>query len=402
MSKMRRLVVAAMALAAAVTFTPVKASAFKVNDNNDVYGYTTMWGILDESAFNTAKDSSGEKGKDKSFGFQLKQARLGAKGNMADGVLGYAVLFDGAGSSGSGTGTTSNVAFVEGWATVRPLGKNFDINIGQFRPYGSYEVGVVSGADIVNLDVFAAGSKQMAGFLAGSNNTRDRGIEFVVKNIAEIATLKISATNGYGNNGDVGGSLSGSKAIWSNGMLDAAYTAALIVKPFEGFRLNAGYGMNKHDNAVVNLNSYSGTVGSDGTAVTVTNSNSKTVVDLDRKMYSAGFELDLHDAGLWIDGEYASLKADDKDTLKPGYEVKGWYLRAGYFLLPKTLELVACYEAAEETAKTGAEKDKETQYMLAARYHLDKLVFTLEYEKRDYDNSNDDPTRLAFRTVLKY
>ncbi|MBI5816339.1 MAG: hypothetical protein HZB29_12095 [Nitrospinae bacterium] len=402
MNRLKKMVAYGAAVAAFCAISPKDASAFKVNDNNEVYGYSTMWGILDENAYNHAVDANGDKGKDKSFGFQLKQARLGAKGNMADGVLGYNVFFDGSGSIGSGTGASSSAFLVEGWATIRPIGKDFEINIGQFRPYGSYEVGVISGSAIPNLEEFVAGKTQITNFLAGSNNTRDRGVEFAVKNIADMATVKISATNGYGNNGDVGGSLSGGKAIWSNGFGDAAYTAAIIAKPIDGLRINAGYGINKHDNAVVNLNAYSGAVGDDGSAVTVSNSNTKTVVDIDRMMYSAGFEFNMADLGLWIDGEYAALKTGDKDTLLPGYEIKGWYGRVGYFVLPKALEVYGAYQAYDTTKKTGATATKDSQYAIAARYHLSNLAFTLEYAKRDIDGTSDDPARVAFRTVIKY
>ncbi|MBI4666317.1 MAG: hypothetical protein HY751_07915 [Nitrospinae bacterium] len=382
----------AFAMMAAITLTTNGAYAFKVNDNNSVGGYATVWGILDESAFNTATDSSGEKGKDKSFGFQIKQMRLGAKGDLADKVLGYNVLFDGSGSN-------SSVAFVEGWITLRPLGDVLDINIGQMRPYGTYEVGITSGGKIENLDVYQAGKKQMTSFLADSgNNTRDRGVELVFKKLGGMADLRITATNGYGNNGDVGGSISGSKAIWANGTMDAAYTAALILTPVEGLRINAGYGINKHENAVVNVTSST----ADLTTGAVSSSSSKVVVDLDRSMYSVGAKLDVKDLGLWIDGEYAALKGADKDTLAGGYEVKGYYARLGYFLVPNTLELIGRYQGWDEIKSKGASEKKNTGYDLGVRLHVDAFVFTLEYEKQDLDGTSDDPTRLAFRTVLYY
>lgn len=366
-----------LALVAAIAFAAPQAQAFKVNDNNEVYGYSTFWGILSEDYFagkSVTQESSGDKGKDTVMAFKIKQARLGAKGKMADGLLSYNVLFDGAGAS-------SMVAFVEGWVTVTPI-ENFDINLGQFRPYGNYEVGVESGGKIDNLDTFKAGALQTSNFLALSNNTRDRGIEFVVKKLADVATLKVSVTNGLGNTGDGGGTISGG-TVGGNAAFDAAYTVALIATPMEGLRLNAGYGLNKHENAVTS---------GDGAAV----------VDVDRSMYSIGGKLSLADIGLWLDAEYASLKNADKDTLKSGYEVKGYFARVGYFIIPKALDIFARYQGWDTKASASASEKKNTGYDVNLRYRVDTFAFTLEYEKQDLDGTSDDPARVAFRTVLYY
>ena len=366
-----------LALVAAIAFAAPQAQAFKVNDNHQVYGYSTFWGILNEDNFagkSVTQESSGDKGKDTVMAFKIKQARLGAKGKLADGLLGYNVLFDGAGAS-------SMVAFVEGWVTITPF-ENFDINLGQFRPYGSYEVDVTSGSKIDNLDTYKAGDSQSKKFLVLSNNTRDRGIEFVVNKLADIATLKVAVTNGLGNTADGGGTISGG-TVGGNAAFDAAYTVGLIVTPMEGVRLNAGYGLNKHENAV--------TSGSDA-----------AVVDVDRTKYSVGGMLNLKDVGVWADAEYAALKSADKDTLLPGYESKGYYVRAGYYLIPKALDIYARYQGWDEISATGAKEKKNTGYDIALRYQVDTFAFTLEYEKQDKDGTSDDPARLAFRTVLIY
>jgi hypothetical protein len=402
MRKISKILMMVIALAA-ITFTATGAQAYKVNDNNEIYGYSTVWAILDENSFaakNSTQTGTGDAGKDKSFGFEAKQLRLGARGNMADGFLGYNLLFDGAGSITSNSATQ----IVEGWMTVRPIGQTLDINIGQFRPYGNYEVGIESAGKIENLDVYKAGSLQTASYLVLANNTRDRGVEFVVNKIADIAQLRISATNGIGNNGDVGGSASGStRGILSNGMGDAAYNAALIVTPFEGLRLNAGYGMNKHENAVTSPAVTSTcTVGSDGKTVTCTAGSSSAVADIDRTVFAAGGKLSLGDLGLWLDAEYSALKAADKDTLKPGYEVNGYYARIGFYVIPKALDVYARYQAWNETAKTGATQMKHSGYDVNVRYKVDNFIFTAEYEKLDLDGTSDDPVRVALRTVLFY
>lgn len=401
MRKIREIVTMAFVLAA-ITFTATGAQAYKVNDNNDIYGYTTIWAVLDENSYtgdDSTQTSTGDKGKDKSFGFEAKQFRLGGKGSLADGLFGYNLLFDGAGSISSNSATQ----LIDGWITVRPFGKDVDINIGQFRPYGNYEVGIESGGKIDNFDTYKAGAAQTSNFLIGSNNTRDRGVELVVSKVAEIIQLRLSATNGYGNNGDVGGSISGStRGILANGSGDAAYNAALIVTPFEGLRLNAGYGFNKHENAVATSSTTNCTLGSDGTTITCSSGTTSTVADIDRTLYSAGGKLSLKDTGLWLDAEYASLTAADKDTIKGGYKVSGYYARVGYYVIPKALDIYGRYQAWNETSKTGASEKKNTGYDINVRYVVDKFTFTFEYEKQDLDGTGDDPVRVGLRTVLFY
>jgi len=112
--------------------------------------------------------------------------------------------------------------------------------------------------------------------------------------------------------------------------------------------------------------------------------------------------LNLKDVGVWADAEYAALKSADKDTLLPGYESKGYYVRAGYYLIPKALDIYARYQGWDEISATGAKEKKNTGYDIALRYQVDTFAFTLEYEKQDKDGTSDDPARLAFRTVLIY
>jgi hypothetical protein len=398
MRKITKILMMVIALAA-ITLTATGAQAFKVNDNNEVYGYSTIWTILDENSFSgksSTQTGTGDKGTDKSFGFSARQLRLGAKGNIADGFLGYNLLFDGA-NNVSGNSATQ---LVDGFMTIRPIGATLDINIGQFRPYGNYEVGIESGGKIDNLDTYKAGALQTSNFFPLANNTRDRGVEFVVNKIAEIIQLRISATNGVGNNGDVGGSLSGSRGIVSNGMGDAAYNLAVIATPFEGLRLNAGYGMNKHENAVATVYSTACTSATDGTITCASSANA--VVDIERTVYSAGGKLMLKDLGLWIDAEYSALKAASKDTLKPGYEVNGYYARVGFYVIPKALDVYARYQAWDETSKTGAAAKKNSGYDLNVRYQASGFALTAEYEKQDLDGTSDDPVRVALRTVLFY
>ena len=172
--------------------------------------------------------------------------------------------------------------------------------------------------------------------------------------------------------------------------------------PFEGLRLNAGYGMNKHENAVATSGTTNCTLGSDGTTITCASGTASTVADIDRTLYSAGGKLTLKDIGLWIDAEFSSLKAANKDTIKPGYEVSGYYARVGFYVIPKTLDVYARYQAWNEKSKTGAAEKKNTGYDVNMRYVVGNFAFTAEYEKQDLDGTSDDPVRVALRTVLIY
>lgn len=389
MSKMRSLFLAAIALVAGIAFTSMKAEAYKVNDNNEIYGYTVLNAIVNEDAYKAGTTTQSDDQKTSAFGFQFKYMRVGFKGNMADKMLGYNINLDAV----SGTAT-----LVEGWLTLAPMDM-LDINVGQLRYMANYEASIQSGSTLQNFDASYGLDKIDKNLTALASNTRDRGLEIHLKKLGGMADIRITATNGVSQTSEVGGSYTGAKTVFSNGFGDAMYTGMVILKPIEGLRLNAAYGWNKHDKAVVK--GAASSTSADLTTGKVTTTSSDAVVDVDRKTYSVGGEFNLADLGLWIDGEYGNLTTDAKDTLMSDIEMKAGYARIGYFVLPKTAELVGRWESFDYTAK-DVQKEKLTGYSITANYYIDKATVSLEYSKRDIDGTSDDPASVRARFRLKY
>lgn len=357
---MRKSLITAAALVATIALSPVNALAYSVNDDHKIFGLGQVWAVLSEDARNTATD-----GKETAFGFKAKRFRFGFKGKLVDGLIGYKIQTEFAGSS---AGLKDYIM------SINPGPAS--IVIGQFKPFTTYD-GLRSASKLKNIERAMAMKNVSGKFFAANNSFRDLGIAVKVKNLGP-ATLLVSATNGTGAGAvrDVGGSIS-SGSVFANGSGDAAYGVGLIVNLMDGMlRLNGSWMMNKHDNFVL---------ASDKTAA----------ADIDRSLYSAGLELDLKDIGLWIDGEYAALTSDDKDFGLAGTEYSGYYARAGYYIMPNQLEVVVRYEASD-VKPSGGDTTTTNQITGGLNYYIDKAMkVQLEYAARDYEEGDDDTSLRA-------
>lgn len=354
----------ASAMMAVIAFSSAPALAYKVNDDHQIFGLGQVWAVLSEDARNDAKAADDSDGQDSAFGFKAKRFRFGFKGKMVDGLVGYKIQTEFAGSS---AGLKDYIM------TLNPGAVS--IAIGQQKPYTNYDA-LRSASKLKNIERAAINRHAAASFFVTNNSFRDLGAFLKVKNLGP-ATLLVSATNGTGagSGRDVGGSIS-SGAVFANGAGDAAYGVGVIVKLADGMvRLNGSYMMNKHDNVVLK---------DDKTAA----------ADVNRSTYSAGFEVDLKNIGLWIDGEYVALTSDDEDFQLGGAETSGYYGRVGFWAMPKTLEVVARYENEDDKGVRAGTKDEAfstKQITAGVNYYIDKnFKAQLEYAARDYEEGDDD------------
>lgn len=349
-------------MVAAIAFSSAPAQAYEVNSDHKIFGLGQVWVVLSEDARNEAKAADGSDGQDTAFGFKAKRFRFGFKGNMLDGLVGYKIQTEFAGSS---AGLKDYIM------TLNPGAAS--IAVGQFKPYTNYDA-LRSASKLKNIERAMAMKSTASGFFVDNNSFRDLGVSLKLKNLGP-ATLLISATNGTGAGSarDVGGSIS-SGAVFANAAGDAAYGVGVIVKLAGGMvRVNGSYMMNKHDNFV-------------------TKGDKSTAADVNRSLMSAGFEVDLKNVGLWIDGEYAALTSDDEDYQLGGSEVSGYYARAGFWAMPKALEVVARYEN-QDNKPNGGDTVSTSQITAGVNYYIDKnFKAQLEYAARDYEEGDDDNT----------
>ncbi len=368
MRKTKNMLILAIMAVAMIGFQSTPASAVEIADGHKLYGYYQLWASLSEDYENDAVADNGDEGEDTLFGFMERRARFGFKGKMADGMLGYNLFTEWANNS---------VSILDYWITVNPS-DTISLRFGRFRPMYNYEGQITSSAGLQDMERSQIG-KNSSGYMFPMGSFRDLGAEIKIK--TEMAVIKIAVTNGVGNaKNAVGGGSFRPRSVRSNAMLDAMYSIGVIAKPAEGLVVHAGYAMNKHDNAVLNTG--------DG----------DTVIDIDRTAYSAGL-LYKHESGLWFDAEYM-FGARGKDDLDGEDETKGYFVRVGFWAVPKTLDLNVRYDVIE---KGKDDPPSDTQTTVAARYFVNKFVVTLEYAARDYESeSKNDDTALRARFQLKF
>jgi len=357
MKTANKALITAIAMIAAIACSPINALAYSVNDDHSIFGLGQVWVGLSEDAKNDAKAADGSDGTDSAFGFKAKRFRFGFKGKMVDGQIGYKIQTEFAGTS---AGLKDYVMSVNPTDTA-------SITIGQFKPFVTFD-GLRSAAKLKSIERAKAMKDVSGGFFLTNNSFRDLGASLKLKKLGPVDLL-ISATNGTGAGDarDVGGSVS-SGAVFANKAGDAAYSVGAIVNLADGMvRLNGSYSMNKHDNAVAKA-------------------DKTTAIYIDRTAYSAGFEVDLKDVDLWLDGEYASLDRGSDDVSGEG-SLTGYYVRAGFWIMPKTLEIVARYESEDDKGiSKGTKDDAYTTTGISAglNYYIEKNFKTqLEYVSFD-------------------
>ncbi|MBF0169582.1 MAG: hypothetical protein HQK87_00590 [Nitrospinae bacterium] len=309
---MRNFVTGLVAVAALLAFAPSEAGAYMVNDAHQIYGYGQVLLLLSEDATegDTVQTAGGENGKTTAFGFKDRRFRSGMKGDLLGGAVYYNVMMESAGGS---------VKLVDYWFGVR--GGAMYAQFGRFRPFITWEESMTSASGLKNIDRDAGLTALTAAFFAQNASSRDLGLKFGFGDPAkDPLSLLFSVTNGSGANMAVGGDVSGG-AVYSNAVGDAAYAVGLVAHMGGHGQFTASYAMNKHNGATLA-----------GTEL--------TAIDIDRTVYSVGAEYAIVPQFLWLDGEYAHIKAGSNDFDFPDAEMTAWFVRAGIFLIPTKLELV--------------------------------------------------------------
>ncbi len=354
---MRRLFVAALAMVAAVAFTPVHASAnVKVSEAFQPGVQLQYWVLLDEDA--RYKVSGGE---DQAFGFYMKRNRFSMKGKVADGMIGYKVNVEAAGSS---------LTLKDMFGQVN-MGGGLSVRIGQYKPFTNQEA-ASSSKKLANIERAMVVKSTAKAFYVNNNSFRDLGVQ-ITKKIKGVGKFMLHVGNGLGAAGDgrdVGGKNSKGD-VTANAFGDVAIVFGVVLNPMKGLRINASYGSNQHDNAVV---------GKD------------TKVSIDRTIYSVGGKFSMGKTGLWLEGEYINFQSGSKDAAGEN-EIKGYYVRAG-FKATKQLEALVRYES-EEVGKTNAKET--TGIAVGVNYYIHKLnKLQLEWYQKDPDGGDSySATRLA-------
>ena len=360
----------AMFVVAFFTFTTAPASALDLGDGHKLYGYYQVWASIAEDSKNDAVGADGSTGEDTAFGFQERRARFGAKGKFADGLVGYNYFTEWAGGK---------VSLLDYWLSLYPNDGAMEVRVGRFRPMVNYEGGMTSSFGLQGIERSEVGQTH-SGYMTPFGSYRDLGV--LVKFKTDVADFLVSVTNGLGNASDaqVGGDLR-KKTVRSNKLFDAMYSLGVIAKPVPGLVVHASATMNKHDNAVAAI----GDGGAD------------TVVDIDRTAYSAGLKY-KHDSGAWLDGEYMFGQRGGDDVHGED-ELKGFFARVGYAIVPKVVNINARYGSIE---KGKSSSTTDTQTGVAVNYWFSpKASATLEYETHNKD-VGEDVNALRARAQVKF
>ncbi len=309
---MRKIVAFGIAIAAMLAFVPSRAEAYKINDAHQIYGYGQVWLLLSEDAKegDTVQTAGGDDGATTAFGFKDRRLRFGMKGDLMDRVAYYNVFLETAGGTAK---------LLDYWFGVRAGAAYFQV--GRFRPFVTWEVSMTNAAGLKNVDRDNGLTAITNNFYAQNAAWRDLGmlIGYGDRSKDPISFL-FSVSDGTGANLAVGGDASGG-AVYSNAIGDAAYSFGVVAHLGHHAQLNAAYSINKHNGATLS-------------------GSEKTAIDIDRTVYSFGGEYEMLDGLLWVDAEYANLKAGSKDYAFADAELTAWYARIGFYLIPSRLELV--------------------------------------------------------------
>jgi len=243
-----------------------------------------------------------EKAKDD--GFDIRRARVDLRGNFTS-FFSYRVQADLAGSP----------KIVDAYGEIK-LNDYFNITLGQFRiPFSLENLTSMNKFELIDfsqaVDAMTARGKDVI----GNQNGRDIGVQLggalIKKGNAALVEYRLGVFNGSGIN----------VADTANGTKDIA--GRLIVNPLEGLSVGVSY--------------YNGL----GKAI----KPSADYIGRSQARNRLGFELSYTTPRLSIKGEY--IQGTDGST-----EKEGWYGLAGYYIIPKTLQVVGKYDTFDPNTTT--------------------------------------------------
>ncbi|MEW6613730.1 MAG: porin [Pseudomonadota bacterium] len=292
--------------------------------------------------------------------FNMRRARVGISGKVND-LIGYGVVLQG--------DNTNNTVFRDMFATLNfnPLAK---VTVGQFKYEFDLE-GRESSADRPFMDRTTATNIVAGG---ASGDFRDKGVQ--LSGAMDMGGMGAGYAVGVWNGS--GGTTTGLNPQDNNNAL--MYTANLFVSPMAGTKLNAGY-MNNNGFAT-------------------------TGAGFDYTAWTLGAAYDV--GPMFARAEYYNGKRENIAGLVANEDVKGWYVMAGYSVLPD-VDLMARYQTVEDEA-WGTTANQLSSVDLGAKYYFTRkgkrsgTNIAVNYMIRDADanvgaDAPDGSTRASANTI---
>jgi phosphate-selective porin len=259
-----------------------------------------------------------EKAKDD--GFDIRRARVDLRGNFTS-FFSYRLQADLAGSP----------KIVDAYGEIK-LNDYLNITLGQFRiPFSLENLTSMNKFELIDfsqaVDAMTARGKDVI----GNQNGRDIGVQLggtlIKKGNTALVDYRLGVFNGSGIN----------VADTANGTKDIA--GRLIVNPLVGLSVGASY--------------YNGL----GKAI----KPSADYMGRSQARNRLGFEISYTTLRLSLKSEY--IRGTDGST-----EKEGWYALAGYYIIPKTLQVVGKYDTFDPN--TSTDDNVSTHYVAGVNYNF--------------------------------
>ncbi len=291
--------------------------------------------------------------KTKRDGFDIRRARFDIKGNFTP-YFAYRLQADFAGSP----------KLLDAYAEIR-LSDYFNITIGQFRiPFSLENLTSMNKFELIdfsqNVDAFTARGKDVI----GNHNGRDIGIQLggalIKSGSGTLAEYRLGVFNGSGIN--IADTANEAKDI----------VGRLIVNPVKGLTVGASY--------------YNGW----GKAI----KPASEFVGRSQARNRFGIEASFTTAGLSLKSEYIIGKDGNTDKA-------GWYILAGYYIIPQKLQVVGKYDTYDPN--TATDKNITTNYVVGINYNFNAWSrLQAFYTLREEQGTSVDNNYLSFQYQIGF
>jgi phosphate-selective porin OprO/OprP len=258
--------------------------------------------------------------KGKNDGYDIRRARVDFTGNFTP-YLSYRLMADFA----------DKPKIMDAYADIK-INDYLNITIGQFRiPFSVENLTPVRKFDLIDFSQAVDALVFRAKDVIGNQNGRDIGIQlggaFLKKRAGNLLEYKFGVFNGSGIN------------ISDTANAAKDFVGRILVNPFKGLTLGTSY-YNGWGKAIKPSSGYAG--------------RSQT-----RNRF--GLEVNYATLRFLARGEY--IQGIDGST-----EKAGWYLLAGYYIIPQKLQLVFKYDTYDPN--TATDNNVTTNYVTGANYNF--------------------------------
>ncbi len=342
---------------------------FKVSDSFrlDIYGYGQARYTYQANDITSTDDLSN---------FQVQRMRLGFKGYAGSEKLKYQLLL-----SASQSGEYDKVSLLD-WFVDYSHAKELGIRAGQFKvPYSTSFT--ISASELQ----FVERTQIDSNFRLD----RDNGVNIYGKVLDSKLTYNIGVYNGEGRN----------KSNPDNGML---YAARILFEPL------GKYSYNESDietsSKPVALASAAYAISNNQVGSTNTNLNARLATTAlgisDVTGYNAFAGVKYNGASMHAEYFHRNINPDN-DT-KDKEKAQGYYVQAGYLIVPKTVEIAARYEYFDPNDDSSDDLRKE--YGIGVNYfikgHKNKIqadIFRIE-DEAGKDGDKDNRLRVQYQLAF--